>query len=140
MFQTCLKLHHLFQISYKIVTLCLDFPSHNICIFAHEKNTKLSSDLWNSPLWQAQEISRQNYITIRGRERGRFNWYWWNFPWCLLTSSWHHLLLAHLPHFLFACRPLKQLNVQFVSLSILYSALSSHNLSEHFYCFSDYFR
>lgn len=41
-FQMCLKLHHLFQISYKIDTVSPDFPFHNVCISAHEKNTKLS--------------------------------------------------------------------------------------------------
>lgn len=48
--------YHLFQSSY--VILCHNFRFHNLAISAHEKNTKLSLDLWNAPLFWTPDLSK----------------------------------------------------------------------------------
>lgn len=56
-----------------ILILCPHFHFQNLAIFVHEKNTKLSLDLWSFPLLWTQAISRQNYTSVGGRKRGGSN-------------------------------------------------------------------
>lgn len=61
-FQMCLKLHHLFQISYKIDTVSPDFPFHNICISAREKYKTQST--YETLLIYEPKISQDRIISI----------------------------------------------------------------------------
>ena len=68
----CLKLHHLFQISYKTDTVSPDFPFHNICISAYKKNNKTQST-YETLLIYEPRISQDRIISILKGWKGGLN-------------------------------------------------------------------